>query len=487
MATYELANDENGQPFELPAEAWGWRVRRLPLRGPGRPALMYWEHGDDKGKAMIVPLATTHAQLLQAAGPGRYRLEPVTQDRKEIKTVPAACTGPLMADEQEEEAEDDVSDEEDDDMPQGADHSLNALVWRLANTNAKVAEQALKQMTAVTAGVAQLGAVMNGVAQLLVAVHNTGGITRPPVYTLPQAEEHDDEEDECPIYPAAPIVDDGGMPELVRYAVKETINKVVPLIIDKLTSTGGGAVAGLPLEAFLDWRKAAVPAAVPSQPAAVQPTYARPVSYVAPQTADQRPPAPPHEPGGFASYHAPPWPGAISPQTVYAAPAESFQRVTSSGAPADPVQRFTSAAAPVSASAPSIPAAAEAQHVRPGTPIAVAPPGGAVHAGAAPSGDAPLGAVPAEVAAPVASSPPTPEEAAAMIDFHIMQVWKGLSPPERTRAGNLIAQLGSEARTAMLTELARLSVPEAVARARALIHDQSALTKASTTNKSGDV
>jgi hypothetical protein len=53
-----------------------------------------------------------------------------------------------------------------------------------------------------------------------------------------------------------------------------------------------------------------------------------------------------------------------------------------------------------------------------------------------------------------------------------MQVWQGLSPPERARAGQLIARLTAAERTAWLAELATFTVPEAIARARAVLHGQ---------------
>ncbi len=59
-----------------------------------------------------------------------------------------------------------------------------------------------------------------------------------------------------------------------------------------------------------------------------------------------------------------------------------------------------------------------------------------------------------------------------MINAHVLQVWQGLSPPERARAGQLIARLTAEERTAWVAELAKLTVPEAITRARAIIHAQ---------------
>jgi hypothetical protein len=98
-------------------------------------------------------------------------------------------------------------------------------------------------------------------------------------------------------------------------------------------------------------------------------------------------------------------------------------------------------------------------------------PSGPAPAGAAPSRESPPGAAPAATpATPAASSPRTQEDAATTINAHVLQIWQGLSPPERARAGQLIARLTAEERTAWLAELAGLTVPEAITRARAVIH-----------------
>src|SRR5947209_620014 len=68
MTNYELAINEEGEPFAVPPEVYGWRVRRSS-DGRGRPALV---HARGKGKPLIVPVDASHADLLAAAGPGRY-------------------------------------------------------------------------------------------------------------------------------------------------------------------------------------------------------------------------------------------------------------------------------------------------------------------------------------------------------------------------------------------------------------------------------
>src|SRR5262249_19856405 len=90
-----------------------------------------------------------------------------------------------------------------------------------------------------------------------------------------------------------------------------------------------------------------------------------------------------------------------------------------------------------------------------------------VVAGAVPSQDPPLGAAPAEMHRPPASGDPqTHEEAAAQLRSHLLHVWQGLSRSEREHASQLIARFSAPERTAWLTELARLTVPEAIAHAR---------------------
>ena len=77
-----------------------------------------------------------------------------------------------------------------------------------------------------------------------------------------------------------------------------------------------------------------------------------------------------------------------------------------------------------------------------------------------------------------------------MLNEHVLQIWQGLSPPERARTTQLIARLTAEQRTAWLAELASLSVPEAIARARAVIQAQTSPSQAApplpTTTPQGD-
>lgn len=82
---FELAFDVEGNPIEVPSAAVSWRVRKQGLRG--RPEVVY---GRD-GLPLIVPIDATLAELRSAVQlEGRYRLDPVDGQRREIAGVRSA-------------------------------------------------------------------------------------------------------------------------------------------------------------------------------------------------------------------------------------------------------------------------------------------------------------------------------------------------------------------------------------------------------------
>ncbi|MBC8067166.1 MAG: hypothetical protein IAG13_02440, partial [Deltaproteobacteria bacterium] len=283
MTKYELAINEDGEPFGVPPETWGWRVRRSS-DGRGRPSLVH-ARGKAKGKPLIVPVDASHADLLAAAGPGRYRLEAVDAEQHRIEGVPAGCTGPLTEDGNVDESE------ELNEAPAGTKPNLEGLLCQMVAANARMVEKSLEQM----------GTVMTGVAELLNAAHNAGITSRPPpppppTFLVQASEEEgddDEEEDEDDEGSDDPSSGPSGIPEVVQFVIKETISKVVPLIFERL-GTGGASIAGLPLEAILDWRKAV-------------PTPAPPMNQPTPE-APAVPPSP-------VAATAPPAPSAAQPAT----------------------------------------------------------------------------------------------------------------------------------------------------------------------------
>ena len=63
-----------------------------------------------------------------------------------------------------------------------------------------------------------------------------------------------------------------------------------------------------------------------------------------------------------------------------------------------------------------------------------------------------------------------PQEASAVLAHHLLQIWQGLTPSERSRATALVSRLSTDERAVWFAELAKLTLPEAIARARAVLH-----------------
>jgi len=375
---------------------------------------------------LIIRVEATHGDLLAAAGPGRYRLEAVDDHGRKVDGVPVACTGPLSGDELEDEV---TGDDDDDGEPM-----FHGSVARRPRMEDVLCQMLANQTRMVEATLGQMGTVIAGVAGLLQAVHQTGVVVPvppqvmvplpPPPMPPPVEREPDEAEDAASDEEGPPP---SMLPEALRLIIEKTIDKLVPLIFEKVTS--GGGLGGLPLAAIFDWRKA--------MPGAQTTAASTPAVAGAP-----------------------------------AAPAASY------AAPAGPAAPAAATAPHAPHAAPAAPHAAHAAHAGPATPAAAtvppAVPAAPASAGAAPSATSPLGAAPAQMA-PTGELPPrelTEEEAAAMLNAHILQIWQGLTPPERNRASELISGLTDTQRSAWFAELARLTVPEAIARARGVLRAQ---------------
>lgn len=404
MTSYELAIDQDGEPFEVPDHVAGWRVRLAP-DGRGRPGLCY-KHG----KPLIVPVDASHADLAAAAGTGRCRLDAVDASGHAVADVPVAWTGPLEGFDAEPAVIVPAA-------PSGSSgrHAggYEYVICQLVTANTRMVEQAMNQ-------VAQFGPVMSGVAALLHAANGAGLTTRAP---LPSAllapavmnddddrdDDQDDAEEESDAHDEPEAAPASGISEVVQLIIRETVNALVPVVLDKIK---GGTIAGLPLEAIFDWRKA-----VPTPAAA-----------------------------------------AAAPTTPTAPPAPTAAPPTASAAGGTRVP-------PSSATSPS-----GTSHVPPATREATAPVMASAVVGAAPSRESPLGAAPTEMATRSATeSPNLHTDTAAVLNAHILAVWQGLSLPERARASHMVARMSAEERFAWLGKLAELPVAEAIAHARAVL------------------
>ena len=78
-ARFCLAFNVNGEPFEVPAAAIGWRVKRLKAKGA--PEVVY---GRD-GLPLVLPVDSDLDDLRAEVGtPGRYQLDPVDEANKPV-------------------------------------------------------------------------------------------------------------------------------------------------------------------------------------------------------------------------------------------------------------------------------------------------------------------------------------------------------------------------------------------------------------------
>jgi hypothetical protein len=81
-----LAFNFDGEAFELPPTAVGWRVKRLRA-GKGAPELVY----NSDGLPLVIPLETDMEDLRRTiVVPGKYRLDPVDEEHRVLKGADAA-------------------------------------------------------------------------------------------------------------------------------------------------------------------------------------------------------------------------------------------------------------------------------------------------------------------------------------------------------------------------------------------------------------
>ncbi len=81
----ELAYNQSGDPFDVPASATAWRVRRLKAKGA--PEVVY---GSD-GLPLLLPIDAGVEELkAEVMTPGRYRLDPVGDGQRAIPDATSA-------------------------------------------------------------------------------------------------------------------------------------------------------------------------------------------------------------------------------------------------------------------------------------------------------------------------------------------------------------------------------------------------------------
>ncbi|MDQ3368477.1 MAG: hypothetical protein M3680_23875 [Myxococcota bacterium] len=204
----DLAFNVNGEPFEAPANAAGWRVRRLKQKGA--PEVVY---GRD-GLPLVLPVDADLDDLRTEVGiAGRYRLDPVDESHKPIANSSAGYVFVHAA-------------------PQSTESTTSS---RPATDNIAIEAMRMNAEMARTI-IDRFPQMMEAAATLLRAADGAGLPARPGMAT----EGDDDTETDTELAPAG-------------FDLNALVAQVVPLIV---MSLGKGKLKLPDLGSVLDWRKA---------------------------------------------------------------------------------------------------------------------------------------------------------------------------------------------------------------------------------------
>ena len=220
----ELAYDLNGEPISLPASAQWWKVRRFRNPGTrGAPELVV----DRDGAPVIVPVDTTFVDFREVvdAVPGRYRLDPLDEQRRVVANVPAAY----------------VTINE-------AVRPMPTSVAAVDDRDLVIRELVRAQADMVKTMSERFSNVMQAAAELLRAADGAGLPARPPMAIVESDEDDDDDDDdEVVALPAAP-------PTPLGLDINALVAQVVPMVVMGIVN---GKLDLSKLGEIFDWRKAA--------------------------------------------------------------------------------------------------------------------------------------------------------------------------------------------------------------------------------------
>ncbi len=245
----ELAFNINGEAFEVPANASGWRVRRM--RAKGSPEVVY---GRD-GLPLLLPISAQMEELRNEVDTtGRYRLDLIDADNKAIAgapsgyvqvnfdSAPASTEGP------------------------GAIGTVVSTAMFGKPTDNVILESMRMQSLVAVAVVERFPQMMEAAATLLRAADGAGLPARPPMALLEGGEEDGDDESE---------EDD----QAVTTKTATIVDLLQPMVGPAVQYLVGGLIRGevkLPgnLAEVFDWRKAAARGRKARTEAAQAPTAA---------------------------------------------------------------------------------------------------------------------------------------------------------------------------------------------------------------------
>jgi hypothetical protein len=519
----ELAIDSEGQPFMPPPDVVGWRVRRI--EGRGRPELVH----DTLGRPIILPVTATFPELYRAAGPGKYRLDPVDATGLVCPDVPVGCTGMMQT---QTRASDEPSFEMAIATPsiastQGRD--IHDLLIHVVHANTRMAEQIIHGIPAM----------LSAASGLITAADGAKLTSRPPPAPLPTEPDDDDDsedEDEDKATEEPESTTSGWLDAMIRHTVNAVIDQVK------------GKFAGLPLSALFDWSKAmpqqqaseAVPfaahaaprwsAAAQSTPMSSQPTWEESAAsapmpgdvawFATPAGAGAYVP-PPYAPAPMAHeavpdhaimFTQPPLePSAPIPPTPAPLAQHPPMSGVDAGSPSEatmpPPQRYdtpvasmsSQVVAPTSVPLPDLITALGSASDPSNPNRAFAAP--RASAPSAPPGPGPVASPSAQATtnmAPPATAPSTDASTSmtnlaprnrkrahtddsTALSSVIATIWNALTPAERERAQAIAEVLTVPERVQWLRELAVLDLPDALARVRNVIRPHTSASKSDPT------
>lgn len=215
----ELAFNMNGEPFDVPANATGWRVRRMKHKGA--PEVVYGR----EGLPLILPIEADIDDLRREVGTtGRYRLDPVEGHRP----IPNASSGYVF-----------VHDEQ---------PATVAATNSLPPPSDNIVIEAMRMNSEIARSVVDRFPQMLEAAATLLRAADGAGL--PSRESRVNDEDGDDQEDR----------EEGDAP--AGFDLNALVAQVVPMLIAGLAS---GKVKMPGLASMFDWRKAA-PASAAAKP-----------------------------------------------------------------------------------------------------------------------------------------------------------------------------------------------------------------------------
>jgi hypothetical protein len=245
----ELAFNINGEAFEVPANATGWRVRKM--RAKGSPEVVYAR----EGQPLVLPISAEIDDLrAEVDTTGRYRLDLVDQDNKAITGAPSGYVQINFEVEVNSDAQ-------------------STSVISLGKPSDNVVIEAMRMNSEIAKSVIDRFPLMLEAAATLLRAADGAGLPARPPRAIEDGEDGDDDDD-----------DDGDASEASSPGMdflNSLVAQIVPLVV---TSMAGKKMPKL--GAILDWRKAA-------PQAAQAPADATPAAEPKPSATDALPPLDP--------------------------------------------------------------------------------------------------------------------------------------------------------------------------------------------------